>query len=159
MKQQFSRSWTSSNIGWWSLGDKTNKVSPMITPAAGRDRLLTLCWGGQETKAAEFTGQRIREETAAQRALEIYKGLPSNLQLSADELIAIRKVPWGWGKNHPKGLELIIFPRLSQDQDEFLFSLARLERPSNSRGHWVGTQLWGIISLKLNDALFSSKRT
>ena len=159
MKQQFSRSWTSSNIGWWSLGDKTNKVSPMIAPAAGRDRLLTLCWGGQETKAAEFTGQRIREETATQRASEIYRGLPSNLQLSADELIAIRKVTWGLGKNLPKWLEFIIFPRLSQDQDEFLFSLARLERPSNSRGHWVGTQLWGIISLKLNDALFSSKRT
>lgn len=41
----------------------------------------------------EFTGQSIREETAAQRASEIYRGLPSNLQLSADELIDIRKVP------------------------------------------------------------------
>lgn len=88
----------------------------------------------------EFTGQSIREETAAQRASEIYGGLLSNLQLSADELIDIRKVPWGWGKNHPKGLELIIFPRLSQDQGQFLVSPARLEKPSNSWGHWVGTQ-------------------
>ena len=140
MKQQFSRPWTSSNQGWRSPRNKTNTVSPLIAPAAWRDQPQTLCWEVRRSRQLEFTGQSIREETAAQRASEISEGLLSNLQLSADELIDIRKVPWGWGKNHPKGLELIIFPRLSQDQGQFLVSPARLEKPSNSWGPWVGTQ-------------------
>lgn len=52
MKQQFSRPWTSSNQGWRSPRNKTNTVSPLIAPAAWRDQLQTLCWGGQEIKAA-----------------------------------------------------------------------------------------------------------
>ena len=119
---------------------KPTRWAPWLPQLPGEINLKPCVEEVRRSRQLEFTGQSIREETAAQRASEISEGLLSNLQLSADELIDIRKVPWGWGKNHPKGLELIIFPRLSQDQGQFLVSPARLEKPSNSWGPWVGTQ-------------------